>query len=483
MKWIPLIIAALVIGGLLVVTGQIPFTVTEIDGCKAVRPVLGQIWCTTREKAAIYPQLYPDGTLSIPCGKECHKMEVSTQIPAGNRCYIEKKNMIDDRVIASWQLGYFPHLGIDWSDTAVMNEYYDIKCFRVFGEGGCWDWNGCPSQFAFRVIRTEKFLAKSVDSADRIYIAGTIGCDLQTIAEKEKKKFPEGTRFIDLPVGSAIPFVYKYESIPTYGNVFEFQGKKWMCLPSGNYFCRYPIEIFQSADSNYCAAYPDLDKQDECFQTFEQCKPCLSNYECPYQGAIHWEELIGEGYRKVQYTCESGKCVRHDLGVTECNPETNRGCDVNEFCDIDGKCKKVQPQPTECPYECCVNMENYIDKLCEGNMICCPIDSKVPNTCRSTIEDCYDGKPPEQPLQSIFPVLIAGLAGIFTIIKLKKEKTLGIIAGLLVAGVVWFVVDWLIRNWLLIALGGILTGGILIYLVGFTAFGAFILMALTVGRK
>ncbi|MHA1852933.1 MAG: hypothetical protein ACTSUF_05405 [Candidatus Heimdallarchaeaceae archaeon] len=467
MNWTPLIIAALLIGGLLVVTGQIPFTVT-IDGktCenKFLVPVLGRIEC----------EPYPPNTMK----NNDHYVNTWTEVICGDaentrECEIWVKSKWSYWEIAPWAV---------YSVNGKSKIFVKLDTSDVFKKlttvpVGSKVYVSLSNSGIYETIITRDFVVREryqpwgliVHDAGGKEVYSTQTCDLSALPGIYRDEILRDEYRQRLDYGDWVNYVAHWAQGPADLNLYQKDGSYVYCQLGGSI---YEVEVLDVVDG--CYFYPGsfIGKEDCCpgqktasaycgddFKWHSKGEPsCFTVLECPGMGDWIPDYKTPE-YDVVRYDCQEGNCIIVERKVTECTPP-DIGCPEGYLCDA------------RQGYKCVPQIGPNI--TCGDGV--CSIPYEDAQNCP---EDCKEG---EESIW-LFPVLIASLAGIFTIIKLKKEKTLGIIAGLLVAGVVWFVVDWLIRNWLLIALGGILTGGILIYLVGFTAFGAFILMALTVGRK
>ena len=84
--------------------------------------------------------------------------------------------------------------------------------------------------------------------------------------------------------------------------------------------------------------------------------------------------------------CKNGKCEYETIKSVECCYDTN--CPAGYSCGEDYKCFKRSVTIQECPFECCVNEVNYLDRPCpEEKPVCC-----ADHTCAKSKEECKDEK-------------------------------------------------------------------------------------------
>jgi hypothetical protein len=131
-------------------------------------------------------------------------------------------------------------------------------------------------------------------------------------------------------------------------------------------------------------------------------KECDYNWQCGQAISCDWSTIPNTLKQPV---CQGGRCATLDTPV-ECCYDTN--CPSNYYCDSDHTCKERVVPKAPCPYTCCVDEADYIDKPCpsSGDTFCCP-----DNTCAISQEYCEGVSQFDINMLMIAMILFFGVIG------------------------------------------------------------------------
>lgn len=139
-----------------------------------------------------------------------------------------------------------------------------------------------------------------------------------------------------------------------------------------------------SAETVQCCGDTDCGSNAFCNTATFTCEDeisCSQDVDC---GVSQQCNIIEKELQKP--SCSLGTCDFKKVQDVECCSESD--CAENQMCDIDYKCKEKGDIKKNCPHECCIGMDDYLDKPCGDGLFC--IDNKCnENGCEDN-DDCTD---------------------------------------------------------------------------------------------
>lgn len=155
------------------------------------------------------------------------------------------------------------------------------------------------------------------------------------------------------------------------------------------------------------------------------CLPEINNN----RANIEWDQCQNplEGEIKVVANCDEGQSLEAEINLVEYVSNTIPSPTTTSITTVPTTTSVVLDP---CPYECCENEPGYLDKECEGSLICCP--STGGGECK---QSCFseNGETSEKKRGSSFLIIIiiivliiiAGLVLYFMkVIKLPPKRNI-----------------------------------------------------------